>query len=77
MMNVPWVLFRLWLGMRDSTYLRQARNFCLGNKLPGEGFLANSPRLFSPQSRARLWVEPHTTSHEKTPHKVVLFPGWG
>lgn len=33
---------------KESTYLRQARNFIFENKFSREDFLANSPRQFSP-----------------------------
>ena len=37
-----------WRAQWGSTYLRQARNFTIGNKLPSEDCLANSHWLFSP-----------------------------
>ena len=38
-----------WYPGRDSTYLRQARNFCFGNKLPREDSLAKCHWHFSPR----------------------------
>ena len=41
--NPAWcqVLCMFWWSDGDSTHLRRARNFTIGNKLPSEGFLAS------------------------------------